>query len=271
MSYDNYHIGSASVPNQADVGRIKVEDLLSSVDIFHPHASKQHMFGTIAEARDGRKFRYQKNSSAAVRALANISQSALATANWVDEPQTEGGGAVAASVGDKAITLLVQTEPTKDGWVDGYMWVENGDGEGAMYVIKEHTQTTNPKVTIADAGGFRIATKVASTPSDISILANPYANVIAFPTSPSGICTGVNLTAVPKSYYFWGQVHGPCPVVNGTDDVQTGDLVMAGSQAAGVLGRPDDASNDEGMVYIGYVMRGSGEDGETLLIFLTIE
>ena len=60
-------------------------------------------------------------------------------------------------------------------------------------------------------------------------------------------------------------------VVNGTDAIVTGDLVMAGSQAAGVLGIPDDATGDEGMVYIGYAMRGSGQDAESLLIFLTIE
>ncbi len=267
MSYDNYHFGSVAVPNQTQ-WRIKVESLLAAVNIWTPHVAKAFPLGAIAESRDGRKWRYQRNASGGALTLATINQSGAEVANHVDEPQTVSGGAVVAAVGDKQITLLVQTAPTADLWVDGYMWVENGTGEANMYVIKEHTLTANPVVQIADEGGIRAVT-VDGT--DISILENPYARVVTFPTNPTGICTGVCHTAVPASYYFWGQVHGPCVVVNGTDAIVTGDLVQAGSQAAGVLGIPDDGTGDEGQVYIGYAMRGSDEDGESLLIFLTIE
>ncbi len=268
MSYDNYHTGSVTVPNQTQ-WRIKAESLLADCNIWTPHDDKKFPLGAIAESRDGRRWRYQRcDGTTAITALATINQSGVEIANFVDEPQTVSGGAVVAAVGDKSITLLVQTAPTADEWVDGYMWVENGTGEGNMYVIKEHTLTTNPVVQIADEGGFRTAT-IDGT--DISIHENPYARVVTFPTDPTGICTGVCHTTVAVSQYFWGQVHGPCAVVNGTDAIVTGDLVMAGSQAAGVLGIPDDATGDEGMVYIGYAMRGSGQDGECLLVFLTIE
>lgn len=267
MSYDNYHNGSVSVPNQSQ-WRIKAESLLADCDIWTPHDDKRFPLGAIAESRDGRKWRYQRCDDTTAITLATINQSAVETANWVDEPQTVASGAVAAAIGDKSITLLVQTAPTADVWVDGYLWVENGTGKGHMYVIKEHTLTTTPVVQIADAGGFRLATADAT---DISILANPYARVVTFPTNPTGICTGVAHVAVAVDQYFWGQVHGPCAVFNGTDDLVTGDQVCAGGQAAGVCSLEDGAAPNEGDVTIGYAMRATTQDNEVALVFLTIE
>lgn len=270
MSYDNYHFGTTTVPNQTQ-WRIKAESLLSAVNIWTPHDDKAFPLGAIAESRDGRKWRYQRCASANALTLATINQSAVETADWVDEPQTGTSGAVAAAVGDKSITLLVQTAPSADDWVDGYMYIENGDGKGHMYVIKEHSLTANPVVQIADEGGFRLATKVLSTPSDITILANPYARVITFPQDPTGICTGVCHTAVAKDQYFWGQVHGPCAVFNGTDDIVTGDQICVGGEAAGVASLEDGAAPNEGDVTIGYAMRATTQDNEVVLVFLTIE
>ncbi len=270
MSYDNYHNGSTTVPNQTQ-WRIKAESLLHDVNIWNPHDKKAFPLGAIAESRDGRKWRYQRCDANTALTLGLVNQSGAEVANHVDEPQTAGSGAVLASVGDKKITLLVQTAPTKDLWVDGIMWVENGTGEANMYIIKDHTLTTNPVVEIADEGGFRVATQTASTATDISILENPYARVIAFPTDPTGIATGVNHTAVAVSQYFWGQVHGPCAVIGSTDDMVTGDWVEVGGQAAGQISLHDDPTAFEGSVQIGYAMRATTQDNETTLIFLTIE
>lgn len=265
MSYDNLHMGNTVTPNQTQ-WRIKTESLLADCDIWTPTSDKKFPLGAISESRDGRKWRYQRNGGVALT-LATINQSAVETANWVDEPQTVSGGAVVASVGDKSVTLLVQTAPEVDAWVDGYMWVENGDGEGNMYVVKSNSATTNPVVQIADRGGIRTATVDGS---DISVHANPYALVVTFPTDPTGICTGVCHTAVPINYYFWGQVHGPCAVFNGSDTIVTGDEVCAGAQAAGVLALEDGAAPNEGDVVIGFAMRAAAS-GEVALIFLNIE
>jgi len=265
MSYDNLHTGSTTVPNQSQ-WRIKAENLLADRDIWTPTVDKKFPLGAIAESRDGRKWRYQRAGAVALT-IATINQSAVETANWVDEPQTVSGGAVVAAIGDKSITLLVQTAPTADAWVDGYLWTENGTGEGNMYVIKEHSLTTNPVVQLADRGGIRTATVDGC---DISVHANPYALVVTFPTDPTGICTGICHTAVPVNYYFWGQVHGPCAIFNGTDTIVTGDGVVAGAQAAGVLALEDGSAPNEGDVHIGYAMRAA-TSGEVALIFLTIE
>lgn len=265
MSYDNLFNGSVRIPNQTQ-WNIDVEKLYSDRDIWTPHVAKAFPLGAKATSRDGRIWRYCKNGAGALT-LANINQQALGIANWEDEPQTVASGAVIAAVGDKSITLLVQTAPTNDEWVDGYMVIENGTGEGNMYVIKDHTLTTNPLVQIADAGGFRVAT-VDGT--DITIVRNLYNKTIVFPTDPTGVCTGVNHTAVTANYFYWAQVHGPCPVFNGSDTIIVGDEVVAGAQAAGVLALPDAGSNNEGDTVVGTVMRAPAT-GEVALVFLTIE
>jgi hypothetical protein len=271
MSYDNMHSGSDSYPNQTQ-WKIKVESLLADVNIFTPHVGKKFPLGARAESRDGRIWRYQQNG-AGILPKANGAQSAVETANWVDEVQTNNTDI--PIVGAKLINVVMQTTAVIDQFVDSYLWVEQGTGEGDMYLVKNNKAgTTNSSggfdvvFEIADTGGLRT---VYATTSNISILLNPYRDVIIFPTDPTGICTGICHTAVPVEYYFWGQVHGPCVVMNGTDDIVTGDNVTIGAQAEGVLSLEDGAAPNEGDVVVGYVMRGTTQDNEAALVFLTIE
>ena len=97
-----------------------------------------------------------------------------------------------------------------------------------------------------------------------------YKDTIVFPTNPTNVCTGVTMTAITASYYYWAQVRGVCPVVNGSDTIVVGDEVVAGAQAAGVLALPDAGTANEGDTPIGFVVRAAST-AETALINLTIE
>jgi hypothetical protein len=253
MSYNNYHNGSTAYPNQTQ-WRIRAEKLDAANDIWTPTVDKKFPLGAIAESRDGRKWRYCRAGSSAALTKATMNQAEAVTANWVDEPQTVASGAVVAAVGDTSITLLVQTAPTADVWVDGYMLVNNGTGEGEMYIIKEHTLTTNPVVQIADVGGFRTATVDAT---DITILKNICNGVIVVPAG-AGTHTpvGVALTAVTASYYFWAQFWGPCPMLVDTNG--GGAAMVAGN----MCGEPA-AAQDDGTV-------GVVEADGTLVIYGTV-
>ena len=271
MSYDNMHEGSDSYPNQAQ-WKIKTENLLANVNIFTPHINKAFPLGARAESRDGRVWRYQQNGAGAL-SKANGAQAAVETANWVDEVQTNNTDL--PSLGDKIINVVMATTAVKDQFIDSYLYVEQGTGEGDMYLVKNNKAgTTNSSggfdvsFEIADTGGVRT---VYATSSNITAKINPYRDVVVFPTDPTGICTGICHTAVLAEYYFWGQVHGPCVVMNGTDDLVTGDNVCIGGQAEGVLSLEDGAAPNEGDVVVGFAMRATTADNEAALIFLTIE
>ena len=266
MSYDNMNNES----NQSQ-WKIAVEALYADRDIFHPTTTKKFPLGAQAESRDGRKWRYQENGAGALL-KAQGQQAAVETAGWVDEVQTDNPSFPV--VGDKRLTVTLTTTAAKDEFVDAYLWVEEGTGEGEMYLVKSNTvgvanATTGYDIVfeIADQGGLREAYIAAAT---ISIKVNPYKDVIVFPTDPTGICTGIAHTAVPAGSFFWGQVHGPCVVMNGTDTIITGDNVCIGGQAEGVLSLEDGAAPNEGDVVVGFAIRAAAS-GEAALVFLTIE
>ena len=266
MSYSNYnHTHRRSRISEPS-------KLLAGSDLFHPTADQRYMLGCIYDLDDGRRFRYCEKDGTTALIAAHVNQACAVTTNWVDEPQTIASGAVAAAVGDKSITLLVQTAPTAHDWDDGYLTVVNGDGERNMYVIKSHTLTTNPVVQIADRGGFRVATAPSgSTASDISILKNKFKDVLVAPANPTNVLVGVNLVAVPVNYFFWAQTRGPCPVE--CDDTATGvvgDWVMVSTDAnlPGAITLIVDNMTAEHPV--GVVMDASATS-ETSLIDLKIE
>ena len=274
MSYDNLFYGSTDVPNHTQ-WRIKAESLLADRDIFHPTAAKYFPLGALAEARDGRLWRYCEEAGNGL-SLAMINQAAAETANWTYTAQTNNPDIWVA--GDKEVTVVCDSTAAAHDFIDGYMIVPDGTGEGHMYLIKDNKVGTGNAtsgydilVKVADAGGIRTAIEAAS---DVSLVKNKYKDVIVFPTDPTGPCVGVNNVAVTASYFFWSQVRGPAMVLApaATDTVVIGDSVTAGGITAGAVSLPDDgATADEGDVVIGYVMKAPVAASDYVLIDLTIE
>lgn len=245
MSYDNYHNGGpgldgVNVDNNTQ-WRIKAENLLAACNVFTPHVSKKFPLGAIAEARDGRKWRYCKNSSAATlsKALMNVAQ--VHDAEAITSTAQTGYGAAA---GAKSFDVL---QTTGNAWsnndlIDGFLLV--GDGGTAMsdmYVIKGNkwkTSDTVMTVEIADTGGLRNA--IAAT-DDVVLFRNKCRDTIVAPTTQTngGAAIGVSLADVTASYYYWAQFRGYAPMVlDTTDTIVVGEPVgRAGTlDVAGCVG-----------------------------------
>ncbi len=271
MSYDNLFWGSQDVPNNSQWS-IRVESLLADRNIWTPTAAKKFPLSAIAESRDGRKWRYCENS-AAILAIATLHQSVVETANWNYTAQTNTPAVPVA--GDKIVTVVTDTTIAANELVDGYLYVPDGTGEGNMYTVKDNKASTanatsgfDTRIEIADTGGIRTAWVAAS---DITVWRNKYKDVLIFPTDPTGKCTGVSMTSIPASNFFWSQVKGPCPIVNGSETVVIGDLVAAGTNTAGAIGLPDGPATMEGDTLIGHVLRAPVATGDFAIIDLNIE
>ena len=264
MSYSNYN-QSARRSRLAEPAQ-----LTSAANFWTPTTDKKHMLGTIFDLDDGRRFRYQQNGAVALTiALAN--QSAVGTANWQNEAQTNSPSLPA--VGDETITITAASTAAKVAFIDAYLTVEDGVGESNMYIIKTNkagvanaTSGFDIVCEIADAGGVRTAWEAAS---ELTVTVNKYKDVVVVPTNPTGTATGVNLTAVPAASFFWGQTIGPCPVIkDSTDTIIVGDPCALAPNTAGQIGLLDAAA--EGDVLAGYVMRAVAS-AETALIDLRLE
>ncbi len=271
MSFDNQFHGSQDVPNNSQ-WKIAAEALYADRDIWTPTADKKFPLGGLAESRDGRLWRYCENS-AAILAIATLHQSVVETANWNYTAQTNTPAVPVA--GDKTVTVVTDTTIAAHELVDGYLYLPDGTGEANMYTVKDNKASTanatsgfDTVIEIADQGGIRTAWVAAS---DITVWRNKYKDVLVFPSDPTGKCTGVSMTSIPASNFFWSQVKGPCPVVNGSETVVIGDLVAAGTNTAGALGLPDGAATMEGDTLIGHVLRASAATGDFAVIDLNIE
>jgi len=274
MSYDNYFWGGnnkagVEVPNHSQ-WRIKAESLLSDRNIFQATATKYFPLGAIAEARDGRRFRYCENGAVALT-LALGNQAAVGVAGWQDEIQTNNPDLAVAT--DKLITVTLTTTATAGDLIDGYLTVEQGTGSDNLYLIKDNktgvanaTSGYDVVIEIADQGGLRTAFAVTS---NITVTKNKWKDTVVFPTDPTGPPTGVNLVDVPANYFYWAQTRGPCPVIkDSTDTIVVGDVCAFGPNVAGQVGLSDAAA--EGDTIAGIVMRAPA-NAETAIVDLTIE
>jgi len=278
MSYDNLFWGDTTTPNHSQ-WRIKAESLLADRDIYHPTATKYFPLGAIAESRDGRRWRYCKNGSDNI-SKAMINQQAVGVANWQNELGTYGMYYIspAPAIGDKSVTVNLATTVAAHDLIDGYLLIETGTGEGEMYIIKDNevgtanaTSGYDVVIHIADTGGVRTAMAITSGGTFVTVTKNIYKDTIVFPTDPTGVCTGVNHTAVTAAYFYWAQVRGVCPILTAasTDTIVVGDMVSAGGVTAGAMSLMDMAA--EGDTLIGYCVAAPTAASDYGLVNLTIE
>ena len=94
--------------------------------------TKLHPYGTRMVLPDGRVFYYGQTDGA--QTAGAICQSAVGVANHDMDLATN-----TASAGDKSVTVtLGGTAATEDQYADGYLYVNDGTGEGHNYKIRQH-------------------------------------------------------------------------------------------------------------------------------------
>ena len=172
--------------------------------------------GTRMILPDGRVFRYAF-ANGAIGAGQGV-QSSIALAN-----QDSDLVPAAAAVGDKSVTLTFGTSPntdvTADEYANGYLFVNNVDGEGHVYRIKgtgAHVAadvSASPAVEIHLQDGDTIA-EALTTSSKVGLVANPYQDVIITPGgAQTARCVGYAAAEVADNSYFWAQTWGEAAVL----------------------------------------------------------
>ena len=145
---------------------------------------------------------------------------------------------------------------------DGYLFVNDVDGEGQAWSIKNHSAaSTSATLTINLFDTDKVATAL-TTSSQVGLLKNPHNGVEVWDVNDiDGIAAGVPRCDVTANYYFWNQVKGFASVLtNGT--VVLGKNVMTGSTTDGSVDVVADDSSAEfilgGVVAVGATTEYSG-------------
>jgi hypothetical protein len=159
--------------------------------------------GTRLEFGDGRVYRYAKAGGTLV--MGQLMQAEAAVANHVDLVCP-----TASAVGDTTVHLtLGATALVANDYKDGYFQITDGASEGMSYKIKSHPAadaSANVTVTLYD----KLHAVVTNADSTVSLVKNPYQDVIQAPATVTGAAVGVTPRAVTDNYWFWLQTKGTC-------------------------------------------------------------
>ena len=197
--------------------------LLNQGDIYKETSDKRYPLGTRGYTRDGRVFHYARNSSTALALPGSLLQMAVPTKSG----NYSFDLAINAVPTSNSTSILITGGSTgsvaADFFNDGYLFTNDGTGQGQLVQVKDHGALTSGAT--AQAIYLHEEDKITMTITTATVcglVPNIYDGVIIKPaTAPTGAVVGVNPIKVTGSYYFWCQTAGPCPVT------ATGALVFA--------------------------------------------
>ena len=230
------------------------------IDPFDSGSVQLHQLGTKGVLPDGSTYRYVKAGATALVA-GNLYDGPAGVAN-----HTNLTCAAAAAAATTITVTLGATAATANQYQDGYIVINDVDGQGFTYRIKSHPA--------ADASATLELTLQPNTPvvtalttsSQASLVANQYNGVIIHATTETGIPVGVcDYRQIAASEFGWIKTRGTAGLlIKATTgiglSVAASDTTTAG---AGEVG-------DGVLPPIGYAL-AAGVDTEYNPVFLTID
>lgn len=198
--------------------------------LFEASTTQKLALGTRITLQDGRAFRYGSVSSAGDVTQGKLVQSSAVSANYDNQPVT-----VAAAIDATKVSVTFGGAVTANLFQDGYMIVNDVDGEGGIYRVKSHAAgTTAVELTL-----YEPIRKALTTNSEVTLAINPYKNMIICPTTLTGGIGGVTVVDMNGSTnaaetFGWFQVAGPAAVLTNGTVVVGGTVEPSGTTAGAV-------------------------------------
>ena len=230
------------------------------------NTTKKRSLGTILELPDGREFKYALNGGSAISS-GKLASSAAMIGNHDMDLTT-----AAASVGDTSITVtLGATAATKDQYADGYIYTNDGTGQGQVYRIASNPAADGSAtlaVTLASNDPVSVALD-STTESGLAV--NPYSGIVVSPTSVTNRTLGVTATDIAANAYGFVQTKGLASVLVSGTVVAGQPLRVAGATLAGAAQPLNRDGTDENEQFIGVVHNVVAANTDNCLAFLNID
>ena len=218
------------------------------VELIHGEAKRessvqQHPLGTRGIDPNGNVFRYA--SAGEALAQGKVVMQAAGIANHDMDLVTAAAAQDATSI----TVTLGGTAATLDQYKNGYLYVNDGPGEGQSFAIAGHP-AADASATLAlrleDGDDVRVALTSSSL---CGLMANPYSSVEIFDADDvDGPALGVSTTLITSGYYCWIQTWGYCACLVDVAGV-IGQPVKVSDGTDGSTELLDrDASNENDMV-----------------------
>lgn len=199
---------------------------LSPTEIRASTTVQEGVLGGRVETLDGRIYRYAQNASSALVA-GNLLQAPAINSKSINIVCSAAAAALATSV---SVTLASSTAAVNE-FADGFMVVNDVDGEGIAYRIGGNLPSVATALTLTLSEPLQVA---LTTSTEVSLI-NTFRDVVQ---SVATTLTGAPIGGTDKAYaadeYFWLHTGGPGSVLNG-DSAVVNQMLMAGTTAGSVL------------------------------------
>jgi len=231
-------------------------------------SDQRHKLGTRGTLPDGRVYYYAENSGTAITHGGYLLDGIAAVA-----AHDMDVAAAATSAGETTFTSGTSLTTTKDQYADGYVYFNDGPGQGETYKVKSNTAVsgaTGLSITIDEPDGLVTA---LTTSSLFGLMYSPYKDVKIIDgdgTMTTGVI-GVSTAPVTADYFCWIQTAGPCSLRLGAQVGIVGDAVTH-SQASGEDGEAErtDYSDEADVANIGVAMGIPAVDSDNQWVMLSI-
>ena len=215
--------------------------------------------------QDGRLYRYTENGGTAIGTVTGgrVFQSSVPSANYDNQAI-----AAAAAVGARQVTVTLGGAPALDLFRDGYLAINDVDGEGFIYHVAGNSAASSCVVDLHSPG----IVVALTTSSEANMVLHPNKDVVVHASPPTAPVVGATPSAWAADVFGWGQVRGPASILtDGTIVVGAG--VMASDNVDGSVEAwvpESDTAGEVETMYIGKVMVVAA-DTEFSTIWLQID
>ena len=196
----------------------------------NPYAeSSTQLFPLGSELHYGNNiYRYGQMGSGAVTA-GKLVQHAAVIANHTNMTAT-----ATTAAGETAISVETagDTDLTLNQYADGYLWVNDVNGEGQTMRVKSnhaHDHSADPSIVITAYDDLATA---ITTSSRVTLIADPLSALIGQAATTTGATMGVTVVDMAATHYGWFAVSGPATVLTSGTLVVGNHAVPLGATGA---------------------------------------
>lgn len=238
----------------------------ADADPFTESATQLFPLGSTLNWGD-RVFKYAQVDGAITAGL--CVQQPIIVANHTQMSLTSAVAISTTNTTDISIETAGDTDLTANQYQEGYLYINDGTGQGQSWKIKSHPahdHSSDPTCVITVYGKVSTAL-VASGTSQASLMENPFKDVIVAPVAETGAVVGVTVIDMTDDYYGWLQTKGPKAVLAASTLVLGHNAVRNDTSTAGAVM----ADNGDDLVQeIGTVMASVVVDSEYCMIDLNL-
>jgi hypothetical protein len=199
----------------------------SNQSIHQTSSAARHPVGTMGQLPDGRTYFYAENGGTA------LAPGKLVMAEVI--PSTRANLAVVAAVaaGGTSVTVtLGALLATANDYAEGYLHVNDVDGEGITYKIRSHPAADSGANVVIEL--YDPIITALTTSSQVTLQKNPYKKVVIAAAGKVHQPVGVAPIPVPANEYAWLLTNGPQAAWADATSIAIGDALQSGTTAGQV-------------------------------------